>query len=362
MLTGRTIRTSIVILAAAVAASTQAQAHSTSCTPAHLVSALKQVEAECGAAKIVSAHRPGARIAGTGRVSQHSFCNGTNGAIDAVFSNRACALSALRKTNYTILTYGKSAHIHIGTDGWRNGANTHVARRNTTARVRMASRQRSGTHTASRQRAGVRVAQAQWSGEQRRLGQRQLVGRKLVEWKRRGVRLSAALPRSLGFQAAHRRARRVPAGVAQPERLGRQRVERKLVVRSLGRFTKRCDESRPVRPGGFFMQQPKKARGSNATALLANPALHAPLDERPTTFFPARAHPVHWPFAHIGQAARLLLLRLRGNGRLPGERERDDCGTEMNVIERIDIPPEIWALRLPSRLEVERQRCCRISG
>ena len=135
MLTGRTIRTSIVILAAAVAASTQAQAHSTSCTPAHLVSALKQVEAECGAAKIVSAHRPGARIAGTGHVSQHSFCNGTNGAIDAVFSNRACALSALRKTNYTILTYGKSAHIHIGTDGWRQRSNANVAAGNTTACV-----------------------------------------------------------------------------------------------------------------------------------------------------------------------------------------------------------------------------------
>lgn len=165
MLTGRTIRTSIVILAAAVAATTQAQAHSTSCTPAHLVSALKQVEAQCGAAKIVSAHRPGARIAGTGRVSQHSFCNGTNGAIDAVFSNRACALSALRKTNYTILTYGKSAHIHIGTDGWRNGANTHVARRNT-KNERVASRTRAGARYASRQRASVRTARARPQGEQ----------------------------------------------------------------------------------------------------------------------------------------------------------------------------------------------------
>jgi hypothetical protein len=166
MLTGRTIKTSIVILAAAVAAATQAQAHSTSCTPAHLVSALKQVEAACGAAKIVSAHRPGARIAGTGRVSQHSFCNGTNGAIDAVFSNRACALSALRKTNYTIITYGKSAHIHIGTDGWRNGVNTNVARRNTPARVRMASQQRSSARYASRKRGAIRTANGQWSGEQ----------------------------------------------------------------------------------------------------------------------------------------------------------------------------------------------------
>jgi hypothetical protein len=165
MLTGRTITTSIIILAASVAAATQAQAHSSSCTPQHLVSALKQVEAECGSAKVVSGHRPGARIRGTGRVSQHSFCDGTRGAIDAVFSNRACALAALRKTNYTILTYGSSSHIHIGTDGWGNGANTNVARRNTT-RARVASRQRSGTRTASRQRAGVRVAHRQGARDQ----------------------------------------------------------------------------------------------------------------------------------------------------------------------------------------------------
>ena len=157
MLTG-TIRTSLAILAACVATSTQAQAHSSNCTPAHLMSAFKQVEAECGSAKIISAHRPGARIRGTGHASQHSFCNGTNGAIDVVFSNRACSLSALRNTSYTIITYGRSSHIHIGTDGWRNGANTNVARHNITARTRVAARQRAGARTASRQRAGTRVA------------------------------------------------------------------------------------------------------------------------------------------------------------------------------------------------------------
>lgn len=165
MLTGRTIRTSLVILAAsfvaATQAATQAQAHSSSCTPGHLVSALKQVEAQCGAAKIVSAHRPGARIRGTGHVSQHSFCDGQRGAIDAVFSNRACALAALRKTSYTILTYGWSRHIHIGTDGWRGDGGTRVAQRNA-ARTRVASRQRASVRTASRgRRAAVRVAYRQ---------------------------------------------------------------------------------------------------------------------------------------------------------------------------------------------------------
>lgn len=120
-MTGATIRRSIFILATSLVVATEAQAQSTNCTPSHLVSALRQVEAQCGSAKIVSSYRRGATIRGTGRTSQHAFCNGTNGAIDAVFSNRACALSALRKTRYTILTYGYSNHIHIGTDGWSNG-------------------------------------------------------------------------------------------------------------------------------------------------------------------------------------------------------------------------------------------------
>ena len=275
MLSGRTIRTSIVILAAAVAASTQAQAHSTSCTPAHLVSALKQVEAECGAAKIVSAHRPGARIAGTGRVSQHSFCNGTNGAIDAVFSNRACALSALRKTNYTILTYGKSAHIHIGTDGWGNGANTNVAR----AIPERACGWRRGNVRALAMRRDSARAFARASavvGRAERLERRQRVGRKLVERKRRGVRLSAALPRSLGFQAAYRRARRAAAGT-WPER---QRVGLELVVRALGQVKQALRRKPPgsrraacVRSNHRCIQQDQRqddrARGDDLSGICA---------------------------------------------------------------------------------------------
>lgn len=170
MLTGSTRRISLAILVACVAASTQAEAHPSSCTPTHLTSALRQVEAQCGAAKIISTHRPGARIRGTSHISQHALCDGTHGAIDAVFSNRACALSALRRTNYTILTYGSSSHIHIGTDVWRNRGNTRMAGRNTVARTRVAARQRTGTrhaawqprgmHHATWRRGGVRVADA----------------------------------------------------------------------------------------------------------------------------------------------------------------------------------------------------------
>jgi hypothetical protein len=87
------------------------------------------VEAQCGSATVVSGYRAGATIRGSRRVSQHAYCNGTNGAIDAVFRNRACALSVLRKTKYTILTYGSSSHIHIGTDHWAGGRATRMTKR-----------------------------------------------------------------------------------------------------------------------------------------------------------------------------------------------------------------------------------------
>ena len=158
MLNRTTIRISLVVMAAGfasgVGSATAAHAHS-SCTPAHLVSTLREVESECGKARIVSDHRPGARIRGTRHASQHSFCNGTNGAIDAVFANRACALSALRQTTYTILTYGRSSHIHIGTDGWRSGG-TRLARHHQ-GRVRTAAR---SPRTGARVATG-RVARAQ---------------------------------------------------------------------------------------------------------------------------------------------------------------------------------------------------------
>jgi hypothetical protein len=141
----------VAALCAGVGATGPAHAHS-SCTPAHLVSTLRNVEAKCGSARIVSEYRRGAVIAGTHRASQHSFCNGTNGAIDATFRNRSCALSALRGKGYTILTYRWSPHIHIGTDGWRRGG-TRLAR-NGHARMRVASRRRAHMRAASRSQRG----------------------------------------------------------------------------------------------------------------------------------------------------------------------------------------------------------------
>jgi hypothetical protein len=101
------------------------------CTPGHLLQTLRHVEAQCGKVKSWHGYRRGASIRGTRRVSQHAFCNGVNGAIDAIFSNRACAVAALRKTRYSVITYGWSPHVHFGTDAWgsgrRNRGQVHVA-------------------------------------------------------------------------------------------------------------------------------------------------------------------------------------------------------------------------------------------
>jgi len=156
MVAGRTAAFALVIVAAGVAASTEGRAGPSHCTPQHLVSAVRQVEAKCGSSRTVSDYRRGATIRNTGRVSQHSFCNGRNGAMDVVFTNRACALSELRKSSYTILTYTWSPHIHVGTDRLGAGA-TRVAQKRA-APVRTAARQRAKVRVASRQRAKVRVA------------------------------------------------------------------------------------------------------------------------------------------------------------------------------------------------------------
>lgn len=152
MSTATIITTTTTVIASTLALLTAAEARS-GCTPQHLLSTLRQVEAKCGGATVVSDHRPGARIAGTNVISQHAFCNGSNGAIDAVFKNRACALSALRQTRYTVLTYGNSAHIHVGTDGWSSGHGRQVAQHQG-YRGRLRFAQRAATRVSAHSRYG----------------------------------------------------------------------------------------------------------------------------------------------------------------------------------------------------------------
>ena len=117
MLTATTIKTSIAILAVSFATATSAQAQLSSCTPSHLASAFRQVEAQCGKARVVSGHRAGAVIRGTRRVSQHAFCNGTNGG-----DRRRVQQQSLRALG---VAEDQLHHSHL----WLVGAHPHRDRR-----------------------------------------------------------------------------------------------------------------------------------------------------------------------------------------------------------------------------------------
>jgi uncharacterized protein YcbK (DUF882 family) len=89
------------------------QARSTSCLPASLRSTLSQIRARFGPVGVLSTHRPGARIAGTGRPSYHASCR----AVDfRAPSGRRAAVIAWLRANHAgglgVYTCGMS-HIHI---------------------------------------------------------------------------------------------------------------------------------------------------------------------------------------------------------------------------------------------------------
>jgi peptidase M15-like protein len=64
----------LLALAGLVAANTTAQAARTSCLPGSVKAKLAQIRAKFGPVRIVSTHRPGARIAGSGKRSYHASC------------------------------------------------------------------------------------------------------------------------------------------------------------------------------------------------------------------------------------------------------------------------------------------------
>jgi hypothetical protein len=63
----------------------------TGCLPGSIKAALAKVQAQCGGVTIISAHRSGARIAGSGKPSYHASCQ----AADFTMSNYACGMRAL---------------------------------------------------------------------------------------------------------------------------------------------------------------------------------------------------------------------------------------------------------------------------
>ena len=86
---------------------------STGCLPASVRSTLSQIEKKFGRIQVVSTHRPGARIAGSGHTSFHASCRAADFAAPA--GKHAAVVSWLR-SNFSggVGTYSCSMHhIHI---------------------------------------------------------------------------------------------------------------------------------------------------------------------------------------------------------------------------------------------------------
>ena len=112
------LRSAAVALAVGTAiagTSTGAAAYSTStsCLPGNVKSALWQIQKKFGSIQVVSTHRPGARIAGSGRQSYHASCR----AVDfKAPSGKHSAVVSWLKSNFSggVGTYSCSMHhIHI---------------------------------------------------------------------------------------------------------------------------------------------------------------------------------------------------------------------------------------------------------
>jgi uncharacterized protein YcbK (DUF882 family) len=85
----------------------------TNCLPASLKARLAEVQRKFGPLKVVSTHRAGAKIRGTGRTSLHASCR----AVDFIppKGKYAAVVSYLKRANSGhTLTYS-SGHIHIDT-------------------------------------------------------------------------------------------------------------------------------------------------------------------------------------------------------------------------------------------------------
>lgn len=139
------------------------------CLPAVLKSALARVRAACGQAQVVSTHRPGARIAGTGRRSYHASCR----AVD-FNAPHGCALKVLAGWPGGLGVYsGGMRHLHLDNGprvrfahgGGRGAAKTRYARRDggryavrRARSYRYAARTSRGYRTAARSERSYRHA------------------------------------------------------------------------------------------------------------------------------------------------------------------------------------------------------------
>ena len=105
----------VVGMVVALGGATAAQAHggSAGCLPASVRGTLAQIEQRFGRIHVVSTHRPGARIAGSGNTSYHATCRAADFAAPPA---KHAAVVAWLKSNFSggVGTYSCSMHhIHI---------------------------------------------------------------------------------------------------------------------------------------------------------------------------------------------------------------------------------------------------------
>lgn len=103
----------LLAIASNFAAHTSARAVGTSCLPASLKSKLAQIRANFGPVRIISAHRPGARIAGSGKRSYHASCRAVD--FHAPSGKRSQVVAWLKRNHSGgVGTYSCGMHhIHI---------------------------------------------------------------------------------------------------------------------------------------------------------------------------------------------------------------------------------------------------------
>jgi len=125
-------------LTAAPASASRGASMGTDCLPSSLRSTLQKVRAKFGPIVILSTHRPGARIAGSGRQSLHASCR----AVDFKPTRNHASVVAWLKANHSggVGTYsGSMSHIHIDNGAHvrfhRGGGRSYASKRTTRSRA-----------------------------------------------------------------------------------------------------------------------------------------------------------------------------------------------------------------------------------
>jgi hypothetical protein len=156
ILSRATMALATLLLAFIVTGPTTAEAAGSGCLPGVLKQRLSEIRARFGPVSIISSHRPGARVAGSGRRSLHADCR----AVDFKPSGNYSAVVAYLKANHNggVGTYSCGMnHIHIDAGPM---VRFHKC-------VSASGRSRGGYRTASRRRSASSRRYASNSGQYR---------------------------------------------------------------------------------------------------------------------------------------------------------------------------------------------------